>query len=136
MGKAKTIPSRKRKERTDQRLLAEIEAGKLDERTKPAIAMRKTRAALEEDQQAASMELLRRDISVNVLLQDIITARIANDSSSMFDPKTGRLDSSVMNDLLKLQEQNRRALVALNQIKGKSGGGDAASNAKAVLEVE
>ncbi len=74
---------RKRKLRTDERLLAEIEAGKLDERTKPALAIKQTIRALEDDQKAASLELLRRDIAVNKVLEDVVVNLILNSPESL-----------------------------------------------------
>lgn len=126
---------RKRKLRTDERLLAEIEAGKLDERTKPALAIKQTIRALEDDQKAASLELLRRDIAVNKVLEDVVVNLILNSPESLVNPTTKQLEQDIFKDLLRFQEQNRRAILAINQVS-QNKAADPVTNAKAVLEVD
>lgn len=126
---------RKRKLRTDERLLAEIEAGRLDERTKPALAIKQTIRALEDDQKAASLELLRRDIAVNKVLEDVVVNLILNCPESLVNPVTKQLEQDVFKDLLRFQEQNRRAILAINQVS-QNKAADPVTNAKAVLEVD
>jgi len=126
---------RKRKLRTDERLLAEIEAGKLDERTKPALAIKQTIRALEDDQKAASLELLRRDIAVNKVLEDVVVNLILNSPESLVNPTTKQLEQDIFKDLLRFQEQNRRAILAINQVS-QNKATDPVTNAKAVLEVD
>lgn len=126
---------RKRKLRTDERLLAEIEAGRLDERTKPALAIKQTIRALEDDQKAASLELLRRDIAVNKVLEDVVVNLILNSPESLVNPTTKQLEQDIFKDLLRFQEQNRRAILAINQVS-QNKAADPVTNAKAVLEVD
>lgn len=126
---------RKRRLRTDERLLAEIEAGKLDERTKPALAIKQTIRALEDDQKAASLELLRRDIAVNKVLEDVVVNLILNSPESLVNPTTKQLEQDIFKDLLRFQEQNRRAILAINQVS-QNKAADPVTNAKAVLEVD
>jgi hypothetical protein len=126
---------RKRKLRTDERLLTEIEAGRLDERTKPALAIKQTIRALEDDQKAASLELLRRDIAVNKVLEDVVVNLILNYPESLVNPTTKQLEQDIFKDLLRFQEQNRRAILAINQVS-QNKAADPVTNAKAVLEVD
>jgi hypothetical protein len=126
---------RKRKLRTDERLLTEIEAGRLDERTKPALAIKQTIRALEDDQKAASLELLRRDIAVNKVLEDVVVNLILNSPESLVNPTTKQLEQDIFKDLLRFQEQNRRAILAINQVS-QNKAADPITNAKAVLEVD
>lgn len=126
---------RKRKLRTDERLLTEIEAGRLDERTKPALAIKQTIRALEDDQKAASLELLRRDIAVNKVLEDVVVNLILNSPESLVNPTTKQLEQDIFKDLLRFQEQNRRAILAINQVS-QNKAADPVTNAKAVLEVD
>ncbi|MBG0789855.1 MAG: hypothetical protein H0S80_05080 [Desulfovibrionaceae bacterium] len=84
-----------------KKLAANLKAGKLDGRTKPVIAMKAIEKRLEQDQQAAMLERLRRDIAVNEVIVEYLTAAILKNPA--------KPSQTLLHDLRQFQEQSRRA---------------------------
>lgn len=130
-----TQEHRDRSKRPSDIIKAEFDPERLDGRTKAAQAMKAMQKRLEEDPSGVTMEILRRDISMNDQLSKMVMTFVLRNPGKVINEKTGQIEQSIFKDLLKLQEQNRRALIALHQLSPKCGN-DTLDYAKVVMEAE
>lgn len=131
LGKAK-----KRRPKGDvEEIIAGLQEGSLDKRTRTAMQFQAVKEALGEDPTAVAKALLRHDVAVYAVINRAILEHVQNKQGEIVTKK-GELPALVTRDLPKFQQAMTKAVEALIRLEGKDGGKGSLDVADIILDCE
>lgn len=123
-------------ERLDvETVIAGLQEGTLDRRTKTSIAFEAIKLALEDDPSKVAAELLRHDIAVYAVISRAIL-QYAQDKQGRLVTENGELLPLLRNDLPRFQAAMTKAVDSLMRLEGKATAKGAEDVADIVLGLE
>lgn len=123
----------KRRPKGVEEIIAGLQEGSLDKRTKTAMQFQAVKEALGEDPKAVAKALLRHDVAVYAVINRAILEYVQNKQGEIITEK-GELPALVTRDLPKFQGAMTKAIEALIRLEGKGDGQDAVDVASLILD--
>ena len=126
---------RKPKSGDVEAIIAGLQEGNLDRRTKTAMQFQAVKEALGEDPKAVAKALLRHDVAVYAVINRAILEHVQSKQGEILT-KDGELPALVTRDLPKFQAAMTKAVEALLRLEGKDGGKNMLDVADIILDCE
>lgn len=125
----------KRRPTDVEEVIAGLQEGSLDKRTRTAMQFQAVKEALGEDPKAVAKALLRHDVAVYAVINRAILEHVQSKQGEIIT-KEGELPALVTRDLPRFQAAMTKAVEALLRLEGKDSGKNVLDVADIVLECE